>query len=531
VSRITPQVRAELARAVGSQRLSSQPEDLVVASYDASSQAALAGVGVLPEVVIYPEETAHVARVLRLAHAHRIPVYPRGAGTGLTGGAVPVVTGIVLDLSRMNRIRSIDEENLVAVIEPGVVVNQFQREVERRGLFYPPDPASAEYATMGGSVAECAGGLRGLKYGVTRDYVLALETVLADGEVIHTGRGTLKSVTGYDVTKLLIGSEGTLGVFTEITVKLIPLPEATETSLLFFPSADAAGRCVSRVIARRILPRALEFMDSTTFACVRNYRGAGLRREGELPAGQGVAGGTSAEEAFRPLQSLGGLELPAEAGAVLLVELDGAREGIAREREAVLEVARGLGASSILTARDAAERDRMWEIRRVVSPALLSRSPGRINEDIVVPRSHIPEMLAFLAELSREFALPIANFGHAGDGNIHVNILIDTADPTHLERAEKIVGRLFHRTVEMGGTLSGEHGIGLTKKEYLPVELGHAELAFMRQLKQLLDPRGILNPGKIFPANQATGPESALRQARGAGESSSKPASAEEPGR
>jgi glycolate oxidase len=219
--------------------------------------------------------------------------------------------------------------------------------------------------------------------------------------------------------------------------------------------------------------------------------------------------GTSAEEAFRPLQSLGSLELPAEAGAVLLVELDGPREGIAREREVVLEVARGLGASPILTARDARERDRMWELRRVVSPALLSRSPGRINEDIVIPRSRIPEMLTFLAGLSRDFALPIANFGHAGDGNIHVNVLIDTADPTHLERAEKIVDRLFRRTIEMGGTLSGEHGIGLTKKDYLPLELGHTELTLMRRLKHLLDPRGILNPGKIFPAERVTEPEAA----------------------
>lgn len=511
MSGITPQIRAELARAVGSDRLTSQPEDLLVSSYDATPQAALPGVGALPDVVIYPERTLHVQRVLRLAHEHRIPVYPRGAGTGLTGGAVPVAGGIVLDLSRMNRIISIDTENLVAVVESGVVVSDFQQEAESRGLFYPPDPASAEYSTMGGNVAECAGGLRGLKYGVTRDYVLALETVLATGEVIHTGRGTLKSVTGYDVTKLLIGSEGTLGVFTEITVKLIPLPEALETFLLFFPRVEAAGRCVSRIIAGRILPRALEFMDRTTFECVRAYRSKGAPEptcagDDALRQAQGRAS-PSNPEAGQSLPPGGSAEsrgwpgsFPTEAGAVLLVELDGAGEAIAREREAVVEVARGLGAFEVLAARDDREREWMWEFRRVVSPALLSRSPGRINEDICIPRSRIPEMLDYLEALSREFSLPVANFGHAGDGNIHVNILVDAGDPTHLERAERMVERVFRRTVEMGGTLSGEHGIGLTKRRFLSLEVGSTEMELMRALKRLFDPRGILNPGKIFPA-------------------------------
>jgi len=496
VSPITPQVRAQLARAVGSDRLTSQPEDLLLSSYDATPQAALPGAGALPEVVIYPERTLHVQRVLRLAHEHRIPVSPRGAGTGLTGGAVPVAGGIVLDLCRMNRIISIDEANLVAVVEPGVVVSEFQREVEGRGLFYPPDPASAEYSTIGGNVAECAGGLRGLKYGVTRDYVLALETVLADGAVVHTGRGTLKSVTGYDVTKLLIGSEGTLGVFTEITVKLIPLPEALETFLLFFPSAEAAGRCVSRIIARRILPRALEFMDETTFGCVRAYRDKDSSESSGPEGGEpGAAPSTEGAGKSRQWRS----RFPVQAGAVLLVELDGAREAIAREREAVVEVARGLEAFEVLMARDDREREWMWEFRRVVSPALLSQSPGRINEDICIPRSRIPEMPGYVKQLSEEFSLPVANFGHAGDGNIHVNILVDAGEPTHVERAEQIVERVFRRTVSMGGSLSGEHGIGLTKSRFLTLEVGRAELELMRRLKGLFDPRGILNPGKILP--------------------------------
>ncbi len=445
----------------------SGPEMLVAYSYDATKHEAL------PEVVVRATATEEVAAVLTLANQERIPVYPRGAGSGMTGGALPLSGGLVLDLTLMKRILDINEHNLTAEVEPGVVVFHLQEAVEKRGLFYPPDPASNKFATLGGTVAECAGGLRGLKYGVTRDYVLALETVLADGSIIHTGRGTLKSVTGYDVTRFLIGSEGTLGVFTRITVRLVPLPHALLTMVLVFASVQQSAEFISEVARAKIIPRALEFVDTATFARIREHKDFGF---------------------------------PQDAGALVLAELDGHESGVLQDKECLRILAQRVGALEVREAVNSRERERLWDMRRAASSALLAESPRRINEDICVPRDKLAEMLSFLEKMSKDYDIPVANFGHAGDGNIHVNILVNEREPEQFTRAHRMVEEIFRQTVALGGTLSGEHGIGITKSEFLRMEVGERELKLMRDLKRLFDPKGILNPGKIFPTRGMTSP-------------------------
>ena len=457
--KVERKVIQELRRIVGKERCLTDVEDRLVHSYDATKQSEI------PDVVVKPKTAEEVSGVLRVANEEGIPVYARGAATGMTGGAVPVEKGIVVNFAEMNRIVEVDAKNSMATLEPGVVLDDFKREVEKVGLFYPPDPASSAIATIGGTVAECAGGLTGAKYGVTRDYVLGLEVVLADGEITHTGSRTVKNVTGYDLTRLLVGSEGTLGLFTKIILRLIPLPEWVATAVAFFDELGKAAGAVSAIVASRVVPRALEIMDRTSYRAVQEYRGKGA---------------------------------PKEAGAVLFTETDGAKESARGAMARIVSLCREEGAFEVRETEDAEEREELWGLRKSVSPALYSICVRRINEDICVPRSELARMFGRIEEIGRRYGLPIANYGHAGDGNIHVNVLLKEDSAELVERAERAVEEIFRETLKAGGTLSGEHGIGNTKSKFLSMEIQPREMKLMRDLKHLFDPNNILNPGKIF---------------------------------
>ncbi|HLE87681.1 MAG TPA: FAD-linked oxidase C-terminal domain-containing protein [Candidatus Brocadiaceae bacterium] len=449
-----------LNRLVGKENVLYTLEDRICYAYDGTKQKHI------PDVVVQPRSTQHVSDVLRFANEHEIPAYPRGAGSGLTGGAVPVRGGIVLDFTQMNKILEIVPEDLTATVEPGVVTQILQNEVAKYKLFYPPDPASAAFSTIGGNVAECSGGITGLKYGVTRDYILSLEVVLADGSVIHAGRKTLKSVTGYDLTRLFVGSEGTLGVFTQITVKLLPLPEKIETLLVFFATPQDAVRTASQIISNNLLPRALEFIDKSSIDCIKGYK-----QEIQIPAG---------------------------VNAILLIDIDGREASVKTETSLVEKIALENKLLRVITAKTPNERDTLWEVRRVISPALYNIAPFKINEDICVPRSRILEALRRIAEIHKRYpALNVANFGHIGDGNIHVNIMHEEGEQQKM-MAEKMIEEILRTTVELGGTISGEHGIGNVKSAFLSLEIPPQELRIMKDIKHLLDPKGILNPGKMF---------------------------------
>jgi len=455
---IDKELYRKLETIVGDKFISDSDIDRICHSYDATKQRAM------PDVVIKPGSAQEVSGIFKLANEYLIPVYPRGAASGLTGGAVPLHGGIALDMTRMKKI-DIDEANLIATVEPGVIISDFQNEVEKKGLLYPPDPASNKFATMGGSVAECSGGLRGMKYGVTKDYVIALEAVLPTGEIIHTGSKTLKSVSGYDLTKLFIGSEGTLGVFTKITVKLVPPPERIETVRAYFPSIIDAANTVSSIIAAKIVPRTLEFID---------------------------------EECIRAVGMYTGFAVPEGTKALLLIETDGSAETAERDAQKAIDICKSNHAFEVVKANSEAEKDALWEIRRMISPALYAISKGKVNEDVCVPRSNLTRMLESMEKIGEKYGLKIANFGHAGDGNIHVNILIDPTSKEQRERAEEAVKDIFSEVIDLDGTLSGEHGIGNTKSKYLNIEIGQVELELMKNIKKLFDPNSILNPGKIF---------------------------------
>lgn len=456
---LTNKTIEEIQGIVGNAHCTTAPEDRVCYAYDASSADSL------PDAVVFPADRDQVARVLALAHREGFCVTPRGSGSGMTGGSVPVAGGVVMVLNRLNRILEIDTDNLVARVEPGVITGDFHKAVEALGLFYPPDPSSAAFSTLGGNVAECAGGPRAVKYGVTRDYVLGLSAVLPNGDIITTGVRTAKGVAGYDLTRLIAGSEGTLAVITEMTLRLLPLPEAVGTMTALFDDIRQAARTVSEIIRQRIVPRTLEFIDNASLGCVEKSLNLGL---------------------------------PVTAAAMLLIEVDGAHLANTAALEKIAAICTSLGATQVTVADTKQAAEDLWRARKAISPALFNLAPDKINEDIVVPRSRIPDMVAALEVLSRQTGLTIACFGHAGDGNIHVNIMLDKKDPVQAERAKEATDRLFEETLRLGGTISGEHGIGITKAPYLGKEVGTAELMLMRQIKKVFDPNGILNPGKIF---------------------------------
>jgi len=448
----------ELIRVVGQERVLSAIEDRICYSYDGTKQK------VLPDIVVRPRDTNDVSNTLKIANKYEVPICARGAGSGLTGGAVPLKGGIVFDLKNMDRIVEICPEDFVATVEPGVVTKHLQDEVARFDLFYPPDPSSAAFSTIGGNVAECAGGITGLKYGVTRDYILALEIVLPDGSVINTGGKTLRSDSGYDLTRLFTGSEGTLGIFTKITVRLIPKPEKIRTLAAHFSDKDDAIDAADSIIDNNVLPRTLEFLDQMTITAVRGHTGTDI---GE------------------------------DVKALLLIDLDGTDESINHEMSIVENVCKESNAFWTKVSETAKERDVIWAARRSISPALYNIAPHKINEDICVPRSKIKEILRRVDQIKKEQPIYIANFGHIGDGNIHVNIMYND-DPGQKELAEIVVNRVMREVVELGGSISGEHGIGNKKSQFMELEIPPHEYEIMKRFKSFFDPKGIMNPGKMF---------------------------------
>jgi glycolate oxidase len=457
---LDPAIIQELAAIVGADNLLTEKQDLICYGYDATQME------YLPDAVVHPADAAEVSAVLKLANRRGFPVFPRGAGSGFTGGALPKAGGVVLVVTRMDRILRIDTENLIAEVEPGVVTEQFQIAVEKLGLFYPPDPASLKFSTLGGNVAENAGGPRCVKYGVTRDFVMGLEVVLPTGEIIRTGTETYKAVVGYDMSRLLCGSEGTLGVITKIIFKLLPLPEAKKTMLTIFDSIDGAAKAVSTIIGAKIIPTTLEFMDHATLQCV--------------------------EKRFN-------LGIPPEGRAVLLIEVDGDRDLIEKQADRIHELIKPLGLVQFRAAKDNAESEALWKVRRLVSPSLRDINPTKYNEDIVVPRSKVPDVIRVIEKIQQKYDIPIVNFGHAGDGNIHVNIMIDKEIPGMEEKAHEAIREVFQAALDLNGTMSGEHGVGLSKAPYIELELSPDQIAAMKAIKKALDPNNILNPGKMFP--------------------------------
>jgi glycolate oxidase len=425
------------------------------------------GKGHPPDVVVLPANTEEIATIARLCNTERVPLVVRGAGTGFTGGAVPTCGGVLLSMERLNRILEIDELNLLAVVEPNVINADLQRAVEKVGLFYPPDPASLNQSSIGGNVAECAGGPRAFKYGTTRRYILAMEAVLPTGEVINTGSKAVKNVVGYDLTQLLVGSEGTLAIITKVTVRLVPKPPANATMLATFESIRAAVDAVSELIRRRVVPSAVELIDGDSLDAVHDHLSADL--------------------------------VPPGTAAALIVEVDGTPNGVKEDLDRVIDACRSVGAKDISRAATEAERDTIWSVRRQVSPALKATGLVKINHDVVVPRGRVPELFDIIGELKQRYNLRVASFGHAGDGNIHVNLLLKPGDAEERARAKEAEQFLFTRVVALEGSISGEHGIGFAKAPFLPLELSAEEIALMKRLKAAFDPNGVLNPGKIFP--------------------------------
>jgi glycolate dehydrogenase FAD-linked subunit len=418
-----------------------------------------------PEVLALVDSAEEVRRVFAIATRHRIPVVPVAARSGKSGGSLALAGGIAVSVERMNRVLEISAEDLTARVEPGVITGELQRQVEARGLFYPPDPNSLDLCTIGGNVAENAGGPRALKYGVTREYVLGLEVVLPTGEILRTGRRTIKGVAGYDVTALLVGSEGTLGIVTEVTLKLLPRPRHVATALVVFADVETAARAVSRVLAAGVLPRCLELLDDTALAaCARSAP-------------------------FR---------FPPGAGAAVLVETDGNdEEAVFGEIVRVAELVQADAAGEVIVAQNEAQRRDIWETRRYLSVNLRQLHPLKLSEDIAVPRSRIPEMVRRTREIGARHGFLVATYGHAGDGNLHANVLFDREEER--PRVEAAVAEVLRAAVDLGGTITGEHGVGLAKRNFLVYEQGEALVALQRRLKAVFDPLGLLNPGKIFP--------------------------------
>ncbi len=461
---VTPHIIESLRQIVGEGNVLVDAEALDRYSHDET-----VGLRAEPEVVVRVTGAAQISEVLRLAQREHLPVTPRGAGYGLSGGAVPMHGGIVLSLEKMNRILEIDRENLMVTVEPGVITGDIHRAVEAEGLFYPPDPASLDSCTIGGNIAEGAGGPRAVKYGTTMHYVCGLEVVLPSGEIIRCGGKLVKNATGYNLIQLLIGSEGTLAVVTQIVLRLLPLPKVQVDLLVPFDDFQAAADTVSDIIAHRILPTAIEFMEQDSILAVERLLQKGVPYD--------------------------------DAAAHLLIQLDGnTQEGVDADMEVVAGLCLRHGARDVLVARDRPTRDRLWEARRMIIESLKHESPVNHMEDVVVPRAEIHRLLKGMREIARRHGVRIVSFGHAGDGNVHVNLLKDNLpDDRWQALVPAVTEEIYHLALSLGGTLTGEHGIGATRRRYLPLALDEAQIALMRRIRDLFDPHHILNPGKIFP--------------------------------
>jgi glycolate oxidase len=456
-----PQLVKQLQEIVGKRYVLTTPEDLLCYSFDGTFAE------FMPDLVVEPGSTDEVSAIMRLAYEHEIPVIARGMGSGLAAGTVPFGGGLVMPLNRMNRILEIDRENMTATVEAGVITIDLQDEVEKLGLFYPPDPSSIKHSTIGGNIACNAGGPRCLKYGVTGNYVMGLTVVLSDGRVIRNGGKTIKNVTGYNFAQLFTGSEGTLGIITEATLRLIAKPHFVRTAVAHFDRLEDASETVNTILMEGIVPATLELMDSTAIVCI--------------------------EEAMN-------LGLPLDVEAILIIESDGFdKDGVQSEIDAIAQICRTRGAPEVRVAESEKQRAELWKARRSVSPSLARRAPNKLGEDISVPRSQIPEAVRRIKAVSEQYGLPIVVFGHAGDGNLHPNILFDKRDPEQWELVEQIVAEIFRIAVELGGALSGEHGVGTLKLPYLESNVGKVSIDVQQSIKQALDPKGILNPGKALP--------------------------------
>ncbi|MCP4149060.1 MAG: FAD-binding protein [bacterium] len=449
----------ELQKRIGSDKVQIGKEYLVTYSYDAT------GVEALPEVVVFPDSEEDIRQTLLIAYENKVPVTPRGAGVGLSGGSIPLKGGIVLCFTRMNKILNIDTENYLAEVEPGVVTVNLQEAVGKKGLFYPPDPASLKTSTIGGNVAENAGGLRCYKYGVTGNYVLGLEAFLINGEKIKTGSHVIKDVAGYDIKSLLVGSEGTLAVISKIILKLIPPPQSRALFRIDFKTLRQGAEFINKMIKGNVAPSVLEFMDRSSIDAVYRYL--------DLP-------------------------LDDEIRAAVITEIDGSQKDVEERKNKFLEIVKEAGVLRYKTAVTAAEQEELWTIRRSISPAVTRLKPKKINEDIVVPTSRIPETVEYINGLAEEYQLTIIMFGHSGDGNIHTNLMVDPENKDEMARAEKVLEMIFRYVISLKGSISGEHGIGLSKKNFMKYQFTPVEIGLFKNVKKAFDPENLLNPEKIF---------------------------------
>ncbi|MFO7751505.1 MAG: FAD-linked oxidase C-terminal domain-containing protein [Desulfobacteraceae bacterium] len=453
-------IQDQLKLIAGENNVLLEEEDLFTYSFDAAVHTPET-----PSCVVIPENIESVSNIIRLCSENGIPVTTRGAGTNLSGGAIPDREGIVVLTTRLDSIIEINEQDMYAVVQPGVVTADLAVRAESLGLFYPPDPGSQAVSTLGGNVAENAGGLRGLKYGVTKDYILGLSFIDSAGERIKTGSKTVKCATGYNLAGLLAGSEGTIGFIDEIILKLIPAPRARKSMMAVYNTIEEASGTVSAIIAERIVPATLELLDNFTIRAVEAFKPAGL---------------------------------PLDAGAMLLLEVDGHPAQVQEEADKVETLCRKMGACHVKTAEDEEERDRVWEARRSALSALAGLKPDVILEDATVPRSRIPDMVNALKQISQKYNIEIGTFGHAGDGNLHPTILADRRDKKQWRKVEKVIKEIFEKALALDGTLSGEHGTGLAKSPFFSQEAGDSTIRFSRRLKKGIDPKGIMNPGKII---------------------------------
>jgi len=451
----------KLIEVLGREKVSTSLVERKLYSYDATP---IPIERALPSAVVFPTSQEDVQKLVKVCYEEDIPIFPRGAGSGLTGGAVPTLEkGVVVSFERMNRFQ-IDVDNATAVVEPGVITYEFQQEVERLGLFYPPDPSSFKYSTIGGNIAENAGGPRCLKYGVTREYVLGLTAVIKEGEVIKTGNPVIKDVAGYDITKLFVGSEGTLGLITSAVLKLIPKPKARGTALILFKNLEDVGRVVTRIMTSGIFPSALEFMDRDAIRAVEEFKPVGL---------------------------------PKDVSALLLVEVDGSPQSVKEDIKAVEGLAKAMGLE-VKVAEDEESAEKLWTARKSLGPALGNLRTGKINEDVVVPRAYLSEAIRDYRKVAEKYGLLMAIFGHIGDGNLHVNLLYDKKNREEEERAERAVDEVFEITLRYNGSITGEHGVGLTKRKFLEYQFGPVGMEILRGIKKVFDPKNLFNPGKVI---------------------------------
>jgi glycolate oxidase len=457
---MNPSVKEKIRKIVGARNFTDTPEDKITYSYDATPEFSQ-----IPELIVFPEDEEQISQIVTLANSEKFSVVPRGSGTGLSGGAVPVENSVVIVMTRWNRIIEIDSANLTALVEPGVITGALQNEVEKRGLFYPPDPGSLNVCTIGGNVANNAGGLRGLKYGVTKNYVLGVEMILPSGELLKTGGKNMKDVAGYNLRDFIVGSEGTLGIMTKILLKLIPKPTDSVTLLAYFDKLKDAVRSVADIISAHITPSMMEFLDNTTINCIEEYSHIGL---------------------------------PVKSEAVLLIEVDGRGSIVQEDAEVIKQILKNNNCSFVKSAKDKNESEGLKTARRSAFSALARKRQTTILEDATVPRSELPVMIEKVNEAAKKYNVLFGNFGHAGDGNIHPTCLTDERDKNEITRAHKAFEFIFNEAIKLGGTITGEHGTGLAKKQFLESVAGIPGVDMMKKIKASIDENNIFNPGKIF---------------------------------